>query len=83
MNDDYLSLVNKLSHEKFPDDELEFYVPDKDINLDSRMNKLGEVLDILSESDLVHFQSDFNRSILNQLQYQYCKDLNIPIIIHK
>ena len=77
-NDDNIIEIIK---EKYPDEELDIYVSDNYINIDSEPNKYGTILDKISESDIAYFSKDYTKDILSQLEYQYCKDLGIEIII--
>lgn len=77
-NDD--NIIEKIK-EKYSDEELDIYISDNFIDIDSESNKYGTILDKISESDVAYFSKDYTKDILSQLEYQYCRDLGIETII--
>lgn len=74
-NDD---IIDKIK-ETHSDDEIEIYISEANIDIDADPNKYGDILDKISRSDIAYFSKLHNETILNQLEYQYCKDLGIRI----
>ena len=73
-------IIDKIK-ETHSDDELDIYISEPNIDIDADPNKYGDILDRISRSDIAYFSKLHNESILNQIEYQYCKDLGIQIEI--
>jgi len=73
--------MSQFIKEKYPNEELDIYISDNRIDIDSESDKYGTILDKISESDIAYFSKDYTKDILSQLEYQYCKDLGIGIVI--
>ena len=71
-------IIDKIK-ETHSDDEIEIYVSEANIDIDAEPNKYGDILDKISNSDIAYFPKLHNETILNQIEYQYCKDLGIKI----
>lgn len=77
-NDD--NIIERVK-EKYPDEELDIYVSDNHIDIDSEPNKYGTILDKISDSDIAYFSKEYTKDILSQLEHQCCKDLGINVEI--
>ncbi len=73
-------IIDKIK-ETHSDEDIEIYVSESNIDIDADPNKYGDILDMISKSDIAYFSKLHNESILNQIEYQYCKDLGIKIEI--
>lgn len=71
-------IIDKIK-ETHSDDEVEIYISEANIDIDAEPNKYGDILDKLSHSDIAYFSKLHNETILNQIEYQYCKDLGIKV----
>jgi len=71
-------IIDKIK-ETHADEDVVIYISEANIDIDADPNKYGDILDKISRSDIAYFSKLHNETILNQLEYQYCKDLGIRI----
>lgn len=71
-------IIDKIK-ETHADEDVVIYISEANIDIDADPNKYGDILDNISHSDIAYFSKLHNETILNQLEYQYCKDLGIRI----
>ena len=71
-------IIDKIK-ETHADEDVVIYISEANIDIDADPNKYGDILDKISHSDIAYFSKLHNETILNQLEYQYCKDLGIRI----
>nr|DAR90606.1 MAG TPA: hypothetical protein [Caudoviricetes sp.] len=71
-------IIDKIK-ETHADEDVVIYISEANIDIDADPNKYGDILDKISHSDIAYFPKLHNETILNQIEYQYCKDLGIRI----
>ena len=71
-------IIDKIK-ETHADEDVVIYISEANIDIDADPNKYGDILDKISHSDIAYFPKLHNETILNLLEYQYCKDVGIRI----